>query len=204
MKKISKECLICKEYFDKPKNCSLKEWIGSKKYCSKKCYSQAQKLGLHKNALGYKHTEETKKHLSEIHTGKKAPWTRERLLGKPPIYTPFILGCKPWNKGIKYLQITGDRHPNWKGGCKNRDRGTFEYKFWKNECFERDNYTCQICNKRGGYLEVHHIKSWKDYPELRYDVNNGQTLCKTCHGVVDNFRFTLLNKKEKKLCQTRR
>lgn len=30
-------------------------------------------------------------------------------------------------------------------------------------------------------LHAHHIKSYKDFAELRYDVNNGITLCGQCH-----------------------
>lgn len=30
-------------------------------------------------------------------------------------------------------------------------------------------------------LEAHHIKSWKNYPKLRYKVSNGKTLCYECH-----------------------
>src|SRR3990167_2922924 len=29
--------------------------------------------------------------------------------------TEFKKGMKPWNYGIKYDQITGDKHPLWKG-----------------------------------------------------------------------------------------
>ena len=58
---------------------------------------------------------------------------------------------------------------------------TLEYKQWRREIFQRDNYTCQGCDQRGDDLQVDHIKPWKDYPELRFDMNNGQTLCKECH-----------------------
>jgi 5-methylcytosine-specific restriction endonuclease McrA len=69
-----------------------------------------------------------------------------------------------------------------------RERKRKESKDWRKDVFRRDDYTCQECgirNQKGlgvtVRLEAHHIKSWKEYPELRYDINNGITLCKSCH-----------------------
>jgi hypothetical protein len=62
---------------------------------------------------------------------------------------------------------------------------------WRKKVFERDNYTCQKCNARNGngvsvYLEAHHVKQFALYPEIRYEVSNGLTLCKPCHKQEDH------------------
>ena len=95
--------------------------------------------------------------------------------------------------------LKGDKSYLWKGGkilLYNQIRSCFEYRLWRSDCFRRDNYTCQDCgDNRGGNLEVHHIKAFivilKEYliktmeealacVEL-WDINNGKTVCKTCH-----------------------
>lgn len=60
------------------------------------------------------------------------------------------------------------------------DRKTKEYKIWRDKVYKRDKYTCQHCGKRGR-LNAHHLKSYKEYPELRFTVENGLTLCIDCH-----------------------
>ena len=52
---------------------------------------------------------------------------------------------------------------------------------WRKAVFERDDYTCQMCAIRGGELHPDHIKQFAYYPELRFDVSNGRTLCASCH-----------------------
>ena len=64
---------------------------------------------------------------------------------------------------------------------KLRDRSTTAYKHWRKSVFERDQYTCRRCKAKGIRLNAHHIKSWKLYPELRFDTSNGITLCERCH-----------------------
>ena len=53
---------------------------------------------------------------------------------------------------------------------------------WRNCVLERDNYCCQICSSKPKKPHVHHIIP-KKVKELRYDVNNGITLCFNHHKV---------------------
>ena len=92
---------------------------------------------------------------------------------------------------IAKLGIRGKSHWNYRG-YKNKDERDVlmsqdEYIQWRKKIFERDNYTCQHCGKRGCYLEADHIKSWLLYPELRYNLNNGRTLCRPCHQNTDTW-----------------
>lgn len=55
------------------------------------------------------------------------------------------------------------------------------YKTWCKSIYKRDNYSCKKCDKKHCKLEAHHIKSYKLFPELRFDINNGVCLCTECH-----------------------
>ena len=63
----------------------------------------------------------------------------------------------------------------------NAGRHCGEYAEWRKGVFKRDDYTCQRCGKRGVTLNAHHIKEYAKYPAMRYDIDNGITLCAKCH-----------------------
>lgn len=62
-----------------------------------------------------------------------------------------------------------------------RLRRSPEYREWRDAVYKRDNFTCQECGAHGVKLEADHIKSFALFPELRFDVGNGRTLCVPCH-----------------------
>lgn len=76
----------------------------------------------------------------------------------------------------------GPKSPCWKGGVRYRDpeRYTGESLRWTAAVKERDGWKCVECGSTDN-LETHHIKRWVDHPELRFDLDNGVTLCNSCH-----------------------
>ena len=60
-------------------------------------------------------------------------------------------------------------------------RRSVDAKEWREAVFQRDDFTCQMCGIRGTYLEADHIKPWAFFPDLRFELSNGRTLCRPCH-----------------------
>lgn len=94
------------------------------------------------------------------------------------------------NYYIETQRFYGEENPLWKGGLSigRNERCGAEYSTWRNSVFSRDMYTCQCCGIKNHVglnshvvLNAHHINNWNDYPDLRYDINNGITLCNQCH-----------------------
>ncbi len=61
-------------------------------------------------------------------------------------------------------------------------RNSKKYKDWRKKVFERDNYQCVICGSKGS-MNAHHIKKYSTHEHLRFDLDNGQTLCLECHAI---------------------
>ena len=95
------------------------------------------------------------------------------------------------SKGLKNIpkskehiaKISGSNNYHWKGGSDNpikKLRSSFKYKQWRLKVFRRDYWTCQICGIKGKKIWADHIKPFLLYPETRFDINNGRTLCIDC------------------------
>jgi len=102
------------------------------------------------------------------------------------ISTQFLKGHTSWNRELKGYN-SGVQNPFWKGGLEFRKTNEkkhlcSKYRFWMFAVKGRDNWKCRIANEDcNGRLEAHHILNWIDYPELRYEINNGITLCYAHH-----------------------
>jgi HNH endonuclease len=105
---------------------------------------------------------------------------RSYMSGHNPVVG--FTGRRAWNKGLRGYKAAS-QHYNWKGGVTAQtriDRQRFA-KTVSPKVLKRDDYTCQLCGVRGGYLHVDHIKAWALYPKLRFVLSNCRTLCVSCH-----------------------
>lgn len=85
----------------------------------------------------------------------------------------------------------------WKGGITPLNkiiRMSASSINWRKMVFERDNYTCQKCKKIGGNLQADHIKPFALFPELRFEISNGRTLCIDCHRRTNTYGGKILKK----------
>jgi len=139
---------------------------------------------------GYKHTPETCEKLRKANTGKvQSAETRLKLsvIQRGQKRKP----CPPEiRKKISEAQ-RGPKSHKWKGGISSTNeliRKSVEYKLWREAVFKRDSWTCIWGGKaHGSKLVADHIKPFAKYPELRFAIDNGRTLCEGCHKTTETF-----------------
>jgi 5-methylcytosine-specific restriction endonuclease McrA len=114
------------------------------------------------------HSDINKEKISKIHKGKVVSDQTKLKLSK-----------------IRKGKYVGEKHPNWNSNITHEERlikrNYIEYIEWRKQVYERDNYTCQKCGTVGGRLNAHHKESYASNKKLRVDINNGVTMCITCH-----------------------
>lgn len=134
--------------------------------------------------LGRKLSDEIKKKISEANKNNKTGIEN----GKNTRFKKGFKHTEEWREMVSKKQ-RGENHYNWQGGktpMHETIRRSLEMRIWKKSVFERDNYTCRWCKIRSGngkavVLHADHIKPFAFYPELRFELSNGQTLCTGCH-----------------------
>jgi hypothetical protein len=133
---------------------------------------------------------EVRAKISKALTGRKLSKEHKEALSKNhrKVNSPEMIAKL---RATHRARVEAGLHPWWKGGITPealKIRHSAEYRDWRTAVFERDDYTCQECGTRGGRLNAHHIKVFAKYPELRFDLSNGITLCKKCHLLVHSNR----------------
>ncbi len=119
----------------------------------------------------------------------KEPWNKGTKGIMKPNIGSFKKGMVPWSKGKQNPHVKGEKNKSWKGGVTSQNnliRRSGKMQDWRKAIFERDDYTCQECGTRSArgviaFLHADHIKPFAYFPELRFELSNGRTLCYQCH-----------------------
>lgn len=178
-----------------------------------KSFSKETRQKMSESRKGIIYSDETKKRMSEAQKGKvPTEETRQKLskAGKGRIVSKETCkrislskqGSKHPMFGKKHSLETlfkmseahkGEKCNWWKGGISKHYKTEYyslKYRLWRESVFARDNYTCQDCGFKGnnGYITAHHIQSFSKFPELKFNIDNGKTLCEECHKLTDNYK----------------
>jgi endogenous inhibitor of DNA gyrase (YacG/DUF329 family) len=170
-------CVGCKKTFtDYASN-------GKRTYCSKQCKIKNQIIPKGKNSPRWNSTLTKCKNCGQNFYRWKSNKNKKYCSKK--CYSEDLSGKYPKNlKGKRGIK------PRTYHLRKRGKRGSVFDREWRIAVFERDNYICQRCNIRGGRLQAHHKKPYKEYPDLRYDLNNGETLCIDCHKNTETYGWS--------------
>ena len=160
---MDKYCLGCNILLVKAQNLSSKNWE-KKKFCSYKCSNKAR-------------PDRGGKVKIECYFCKEDFIAKKHKLNNSKLY------C---SKECRSQDSCGENHWNWKGGITSenrKQRQSKEYNDWRKAVYKRDYWTCQDCKIKQKHPIAHHLKTWNEYPEERFNKDNGITLCRSCHKI---------------------
>jgi hypothetical protein len=164
----NKECKKCGKIIYRKRGVFSNIQWEKVKFCSAKCFGKEHSKPMTGHIpwnKGVKYSKELKEKFSISQKGKK--------------YPPRSLSHR------KYLsdRMKGKLNPGWEGGIYPANlaaRHSFDIKLWREAVFKRDGWKCIDCGSIKK-IEADHIKPFSKFPELRFDISNGRTLCHNCH-----------------------
>jgi len=162
-----KNCVICGKQF------RVFESTKNRRCCSKTCSGKWRSI-YHKGQKA-----------SAFKSVQKVCVICGKLFWVDPYHVSTKKTCsKRCFKKLRSITTSGKNNPNYRNGITPkiiRLRYSQQYIEWRNAVYERDCWTCQQCGQVGRRLQAHHILSFTKYPNKRFEIDNGITLCVPCH-----------------------
>lgn len=164
-------CLVCGKGF---KVCGKR--VG--KYCSGPCYGKAKSVE-QTGAANTKYRSDVVR--EKVCKGCSATFRHRK--GQPVVSFERQKFCTKACADVHGFRRSGEAHPLYKPDSRRKNRRG-KHGSWARAVLGRDRATCRHCGATGVELHAHHIKPFAEYPELRWELSNGITLCHRCHWQV--------------------
>lgn len=151
-------------------------------------------MGGNRYALGYKHTEETRKRISAAMHGNRHRLGKNRKIERQCPVCKHVYVCTPRDKRKRCSRrcfklahsrrMSGSNNPSFIDG-RSRNKRCWRGSFWnrlRKVIYRRDGWHCQLCGVhcQAQQIQCHHIIPW------RRGGTNGPgnliTVCSSCHG----------------------
>lgn len=179
---MEKKCESCGAFFRKPPKKGYADWE-ERRFCSRGCFLKSFRGAGHHQWKGGQRELSCKICTKSF---KVDQYNKTAKFCSIPCLNEFRKS-KEWRNHLSEIQkkrVKQGLHNSYRGGVASQNkiiRRSVEFKLWREAVFKRDDYTCQECGDRGNELHPDHIKQFAYYPELRFEISNGRTLCAECH-----------------------
>lgn len=157
----------------------------SRRFCSNECSAESQKSTVIRECkLCGKEFESWQSNARQF-CGRKCSAKGQGHKESPPANRVICQTCgkvflvEAFNKDRKYCTHKCATDSFRKSDIQKARRRGKEHQQWALAVMKRDK-KCVRCGAIEN-LQAHHVKHWKKFPEKRYDVENGATLCVYCH-----------------------
>lgn len=230
---LTKLCLQCSKNFEKPYSCGLPEW-SERKFCSRKCHDDFRRMEIANCLICHNPVKRAGKRYCSRTCSESARrgsannmWKGGQVKLKcVTCHKEFLVDkyrakakccskeCSNILRSTPEHRLTLSETQRSKVPPEHVFVRSFtsllktcsKYSMWREAILKRDNYTCQLCQKRGGKLQVDHIEPFikiildnkiKDYDQAikcrkLWSTKNGRTLCTPCHYKTPTFGSKVL------------
>ena len=125
--------------------------------------------------------------------GKKMDWSVDYRRTAISVFINMKFCTKKCadENGFRYV---GKDHPNFRKFSRRKLPQKKRSVWFRREVLKRDMNVCQRCFKKERKncpVVAHHIKTVKDYPELRFEISNGLTICVPCHAIIHGYKKSI-------------